>query len=78
MGLKRLSPKKKNNISPYAPKIVDQSAVSHPMTPYFFLSSDTPGCENRCPTPISISYMSPPGDNPLGKPCYRTSGLYEG
>ena len=62
MGLKWFSPKDpKITFLPNVPIKKMQNAVSHQKTPYFsvLLSPDAPGCENRCPIPISISYIVP-------------------
>ena len=61
MGLKLLSPKdQKNYILTQCPHSKMQSLTKRPNTFSVFLSPDALGCENRCPIPISISYMSVP------------------
>ena len=63
MGLKRLSPKDpKITFLPNVPikKCRMQSLTKRPHTFSVLLSPDAPGCENWCPIPISISYISVP------------------
>ena len=62
MGLKWFSLKDpKFTYLPNVPIKKMQNAVSYQKTHIFsvLLSPDAPGCENRCPIPISISYYSP-------------------
>ena len=53
------------------PIIFDQNAVSHLMIPYLcnFSLTRCPGCKNRCPIPVSISFFMrvPPIDHQVSR-----------
>ena len=78
-----LTEKPNISFSPNAPLILDQNAISHSMTPYFFnfSSPDAPWCKNWYPATISISYMSalpPIGCSPELSLCSTTAcSLYQ-
>ena len=67
-----LTEKTKITFSRNGPIILNENAISHLMAHGFpHPQFSAPGCDNQCPTPISISYMSAP----LGTKCAQHSRL---